>query len=302
LLAAEWFQPVEDFIVEPIPSKKVFISDKSGNPVFTSASINQIFAFRGYGKSLFMLGVLDLMIHGGEMLGYKSDGGLKVLLCDGELPPQDLQKRLKQFVGDSHEQMKLMSTHNLPNHMFPALSDLDFQSEFLNRITKDQPDVIVFDTLTACFKFDTNDTDEWLVINQFLVELRQRGICVIITHHAGKNGTQRGRTDGDDNLDLVIKLDAPSGHTAGMGLHFVLSYEKVRADSRLSGFEVVYDDGAWEIVTTGDFESTVAALNDGKSYKWFETQLGISSKKIAAYKKKAEALGLLGSKGLKEAK
>ncbi len=299
LLAAPWFQSADGFIAENIPPKTVLVSDKTGNPILTSASVNQIFAFRGYGKSMLMLGVVDLLIHGGEMLGWKSEGGLTVLLCDGELPPQDLQKRLTSLVGDTGGRLKLMSTHNLPRHAFPALSDPDYQEAFLRQVDELKPDVIVFDTLTACFRFDTNDTDAWLVVNQFLVNLRLRGICVILTHHAGKNGTQRGRTDGDDNLDLVIKLDAPSGHTAGMGLRFVLSYEKVRADSRLSGFEGMYDEGEWQVVTSGEFEQAVAALNDNKTYKWIEAQLGISSKTTAAYKKKAEALGLLTAKEAK---
>jgi hypothetical protein len=266
----------------------------SGNPIFTSASINQIFAFRGYGKSLLGLGLVDIMVHGGEMLGYKSNGGLKVLFCDGELPSEDLQERLKELVGHSEGRLSLMSPHTLPQRRFPALSDPDYQERFMEQVIELNPDVIVFDTLTACFKFDTNDPDKWILVNQFLIELRSRGICVIITHHAGKNGSQRGRTDGDDDLDVVIKLELPSGHQAGMGLNFLLSYEKFRPKFHVVGFQGVYADGEWEIVLQGERESIIEALNAGQTYKWILENLGVSStKKIIAAKKYAEPLGLL---------
>jgi hypothetical protein len=294
MLEASWFQSADTFIAETIPPKKHFITDMSGNPIFTSASINQIFAFRGYGKSLLGLGLVDIMVHGGEMLGYKSNGGLKVLFCDGELPSEDLQERLKELVGHSEGRLSLMSPHTLPQRRFPALSDPDYQERFMEQVIELNPDVIVFDTLTACFKFDTNDPDKWILVNQFLIELRSRGICVIITHHAGKNGSQRGRTDGDDDLDVVIKLELPSGHQAGMGLNFLLSYEKFRPKFHVVGFQGVYADGEWEIVLQGERESIIEALNAGQTYKWILENLGVSStKKIIAAKKYAEPLGLL---------
>jgi len=298
LLAADWFVSADTFLAKKIPPKKVLVTDKAGEPLLTSHTLNEVFAFRGYGKSLFVLGLADIMIHGGEMLAYKSEGGLKVLLCDGELPPQDLQKRLTEFVGETHGGLILMSTDDLPHPTFPALSDPDYQVAFLRQVEELKPDVIIFDTLSACFKFDTNDTDRWQIVNQFWLELRLRGFCVITTHHAGKNGSQRGRTDGDDNLDLIIKLDTPPGHCAGQGLNFILSYEKVRANSKLNGFQAAYD-GEWEIVSDGVFESTIEMLKLNKTYKQIEDTLVISSKKIAQYKKKAIAMGLLPPDNLK---
>src|SRR5262249_56177857 len=96
------------------------------------------------------------------------------------------------------------------------------------------------DTLTRCFKFDTNDADTWLIVNDFLIELRSRGYCVVVVQHAGKNGTQRGLTVGDDHLDVSVKLEAPYGWASGDGLAFKWSYEKVRHGGRLREFECQY--------------------------------------------------------------
>jgi len=291
LFATSWFIDCDEFLKAPIPPKKIFLTDQAGNPVLTSSSINQIFSFRGIGKSLLGLGLIDLMVHGGSMLGYKAEGGLKVLLCDGELPPADLQPRLHQLVGESHGHLKLMSPYNLPRNIFPPLADPENQREFLRRIDELKPDVIFFDTLTACFKFDTNDPDVWLTVNQFLIELRLRGICVILTHHAGKNGTQRGRSDGDDNLDLVMKLEPPSGHEPGQGLSFILSYEKVRGNTRLRGFQATYD-GAWEIVINGQQEQIIQMLQDGYTKRKVKEELNIGYDKIKKAVTWAESVGI----------
>lgn len=303
-LSANWFTPGDVFLDEQITPKKVFVTDKGGDSLLTSSSLNEIFAFRGYGKSLFMLALVNILLHGGEVLGFKATGGQKVLLCDGELPPEDLQMRLKKLVGKSAGRLHLMSPHNMPRHVFPPLSDPDYQARFLEQVDALKPDVIVFDTLSACFKFDTNDTDLWIIVNQFFIELRNRGICLIVTHHAGKNGTQRGRTDGDDNMDLIMKLDLPKDHLAGQGLNFILSYEKVRGDSRLTGFQATYSDSEWEIVIELERESIINMVNDGKSYKVIEVDLGVSSKKISAAVKYAKQMGLFKpiSKSGKEAK
>ncbi len=52
------------------------------------------------------------------------------------------------------------------------------QTAFIKQIEEFGPRVLIFDTLTRCFKFDTNDPDAWLVVNDFLLELRFRGYCV----------------------------------------------------------------------------------------------------------------------------
>ena len=40
-----------------------------------------------------------------------------------------------------------------------------------------------------------NDSDAWSPIQQWLLQLRRRGLAVLIVHHAGKTGGQRGSAD-----------------------------------------------------------------------------------------------------------
>jgi AAA domain len=280
-----WFTKVDDFLQEKIPPKRLLITDMAGNPILTSSMLAELYAFRGIGKSLFLLAFIRLLIFGGEFLGYKSTGGFKVLLCDGELPPQDLQDRLKELVGISHGLFDMMDTSHLPGNIFPAMSDPDYQKEFIRQVDELKPDVIIFDTLTACFRFDTNDPDMWTLVNQFFIDLRNKEYCMGVAHHAGKNNTQRGRTDAEDNMDVVLKLDMPAGHEPGMGLEFVVTYEKYRAKvkegTKILGFQAKLVLGKWELVIDSERQGIIDALLDGQSWRWIKDNIpGVNGTKI----------------------
>lgn len=294
LATSDWFFDAYHFLKEKLPPRRVLASDNNGTAMFYEKSLNQIFAYRGLGKTMFTHGLVGILVHGGEFLRYKSDGGFKVLIADGELPDIQLQQRLQKLVAPPEGKLWLMCPERMPNHTFPSLSEQAWQTEFLTRAEQLKPDVIVFDTLTACFRFDTNDPDVWLQVNQFFISLRIRGYCVIIVHHAGKSGTQRGRTDGDDNLDLSIKLEAVKGSSPGEGLEVVVSYEKVRAGGNLPGFQAAYREDAktWEVVEDEDGNEIFKMLMKGKSIRSIATALDVDKSKVWRVKKSAEKKGV----------
>ena len=43
----------------------------------------------------------------------------------------------------------------------------------------------------------------------WLLELRRRGMTVLLIHHAGKSGDQRGTSAREDIMDTVISLRRP---------------------------------------------------------------------------------------------
>jgi hypothetical protein len=226
----------DEFLEEELEPRDPLIQADGANLLYRK-SINEIVAFRGIGKSLYKDQLIKIATQGGRWLRYSSPGGYRVLLVDGELPTEQLQERIRQQIGDTKGLLRVISPERLPGHTLPALSTLSAQDWLFSQIDKVRPDIIVFDTLTACFRFDTNDADNWLNVNQFLIRLRMMGQCVLITHHPGKSGSQRGRTDAEDNADLVVKLNAPDGWMPGDGAHFKVIYDKVRAGDRLAPFE-----------------------------------------------------------------
>ena len=195
-----------------------------------------------------------MLTQGGEFLRFRSEGGFRTVLVDGELPAVQLQERLREFSGTPKGLLKILSPELMPNpKAFPVLSDPVQQAAFIKQIEAFSPRVLIFDTLTRIFKFDTNDPDAWIVVNDFLLDLRFRGYCVILIHHAGKNGTQRGRTDGDDNLDMTVQLEPRYGWQPGDGLQFKWRYEKVRHGGHLPEFEAEYqaETRSWQVVQDG---------------------------------------------------
>jgi hypothetical protein len=188
--STEWLCDADEFMQKEIePREPLLVDAETGATVLYQKSLNQVFAYRGIGKSVVANALIRVLTQGGDFLRFRSDGGYRTLLVDGELPAIQLQERLKEFAGDSAGRLKIISPELMANpKRFPVLSDPAQQMEFLDQIEDFKPDVLIFDTLTRIFKFDTNDPDAWIVVNDFLLDLRFRGYCVILIHHAGKNG------------------------------------------------------------------------------------------------------------------
>src|SRR5262249_1319329 len=122
----------DEFLQQQIEPRRVLLEDsKTGTAVFRSSSLNEIFAFRGLGKSVVTHSLLAAMVKGADFLHLRSPySGLKALLVDGELPKMELQERLQQFVGKTQGRLKLMTPELLPQGAkFPVLSRIEDQQE-----------------------------------------------------------------------------------------------------------------------------------------------------------------------------
>ena len=67
--------------------------------------------------------------------------------------------------------------------------------------------VIIFDNLSTLRRgVNENDNTETQALITWLVSLRHRGYTVVLVHHAGKSGQQRGASIIEVPMDYVIKL------------------------------------------------------------------------------------------------
>jgi putative DNA primase/helicase len=73
-----------------------------------------------------------------------------------------------------------------------------------------------------------NDAESWNSIQAWLLALRRRGVSVLLVHHAGKGGDQRGTSRREDVLDTSISLRRPGDYRAEDGARFEIHYEKAR--------------------------------------------------------------------------
>ena len=53
---------------------------------------------------------------------------------------------------------------------------------------------------------DESSKCDWDPINQWLLELRFKGISTVMLHHEGKGGDQRGTSGREDNIDYSLSL------------------------------------------------------------------------------------------------
>jgi hypothetical protein len=76
-----------------------------------------------------------------------------------------------------------------------------------------------------------------------LLRLRRQGIAVLLVHHAGVNGRQRGTSRREDALDTVIALRHPEDYIPIQGARFEVHFEKLRgmAGEAAAPFEAAID-------------------------------------------------------------
>jgi putative DNA primase/helicase len=90
-------------------------------------------------------------------------------------------------------------------------------------------------------------------MQNWLLKLRRRGISVLLIHHAGVNGRQRGTSRREDALDTVIALRRPEDYSPEQGARFEIHFEKLR--NRV--------EGAGALPFEARLESFVADGRDG---------------------------------------
>jgi putative DNA primase/helicase len=84
-------------------------------------------------------------------------------------------------------------------------------------------------------------------MQNWLLRLRRKGVAVLLVHHAGVNGRQRGASRREDALDLVIGLRRPADYSLEQGARFEVHVEKART---LVGDGALPFDAAIEPVIT----------------------------------------------------
>jgi len=262
----------------PPTPRATYLSDKeTGATVLYEASLNQLFATRGLGKSIVTNALLKCLIGGKDFLRLKSAGGLNVLLVDAELPPIQLQERLKEF-GDMG-QLKILSPYLMPDpKAFPNLSQAEGQQRFTERIAG-------LDALIGGL----------LLIHEVDHALRRcrRRIRPEARAAPLPGEVQRGRTDGDDNLDVSIQLEKPYGWQPGDGLAFKWKYSKVRHGGHLPDFEASYEaEGGWRLVEDGRLPEVMKLHAAGKSTRAIATALDMGQSAVSRLIRKANQNGL----------
>lgn len=184
----------------------------------------------------------------------------------------------------------------------PDLATLQGQQS-INRYITDEIDLVIIDNLSCLApSVKENDASDWALLQTWVLGLRARGKSVLMIHHSGKSGAQRGTSKKEDVLDTVIALERPKDYDSSQGARFVIKFEKSRGffgDDAKSFEARLCDDGQngahWKTqsIEEGTYEKVISMLNDGMSQKEISTELDIHKSNISRHAARAHEEGRL---------
>jgi len=146
------------------------------------------------------------------------------------MPLVSLQERLREIATGF--------TRDIPNDGFRILS-ADQVDGGINLSTEQRQqalepliadiDLLILDNLSTLLTSRSEAaSDAWVPIQQWMLKLRRQGKSVLLIHHAGTNGRQRGTSRREDALDTVIALRRPEDYSPEEGARFEIHFEKLR--------------------------------------------------------------------------
>jgi putative DNA primase/helicase len=291
---------VVDFLSQEIPFRSLILA-----PWLPSKGLAMLVAPRGIGKTLFGLSVAYAIACGESLLGFKAEEPRRVLYIDGEMPARPMQERVAAVVQafdkeppeDDYFRFLLA---DLTEDGLPDLSTLDGQAEIDAQIG--DADLIVLDNLSTLVRGGKeNEAESWGPVQEWVLRHRRQGHSILMIHHTGKNGQQRGTSKREDVLDTIISLKRPADYTADQGARFEVHFEKARGfyGDDAQPFEAQYElrDGkaTWTRKSIDDVEliKVVEAIKGGSSVRDTAKEHGLSKSKVQRLKDKAVAEGML---------
>jgi putative DNA primase/helicase len=198
--------------------------------LITSNQTGMIFGERGSGKSWVALGIAIAMATVTQFLGNASKNKRRVVYLDGEMDLVTIRTRLMQictsFEAMPPESLRIF-TPEIFTDLLPAVNTCDGQDEIDKMIGTDW-DVLFVDNYSS-WSSDGKETPEaWAPFMRWMLRHKRAGRTVIVIHHAGKTGKQRGSSKHEDNLDWSINLVADKTAPKDGCLRFSLVWEKAR--------------------------------------------------------------------------
>ena len=200
-------------------------------PIISETSITLVVGDRGIGKTIFLMCLCDAVAKGQDFGIWENRlGANKVLYVDGELP-QKLNQRNTMQININENFINYCRSYVYENTEDGnlVLTNPGFRDYLMEFIKMQGIKLVVFDNLSMLAPgINENDKKDYDDINQYFLSLRSIGVSVIVVHHTGKSGDQRGTKSREDNVDTIIYLRYPHGYKQEDGARFNLSFSKFR--------------------------------------------------------------------------
>jgi putative DNA primase/helicase len=275
------------------------------DPALPMQGLAMVYAPRGLGKTFFALGLAHAVAGGGAFLRWHAPTPRRVLYIDGEMPAVVMQDRLR-LIGET----ATYAIAELENLLFinadlqgdTRLDISSVQGQTVINAHLADVDLVVLDNLASLHLSGAeNEGDSWLGVQQWLLQLRRSGRSVLLVHHSGKAGQQRGTSRREDVLDTVIALRRPSDYRADQGARFEVHFEKARG---IYGNDTLPFEA--QLITTGhgvkwvtkpledvNRAKVVAMARQGLSVREIAEETNLSKSVVGRIRKAAQEAGEL---------
>jgi len=213
-------------------------------------SMTLINGFRGLGKSWLALCLANEATWGGGLGPWKVEHPVNALIIDGEMPLGLIQDRIKRVNYGRAYKHKPCNLFIYPEAYAyriglkrANLLDKGWRDAITKSILALNIGFLVLDNLASLAPgIDENDKMVFDPVNRWLLELRFHKLAIVMTHHVGKSGLQRGTTAHEDHLDLSLLLRHSNSYQEEDGCKFICHITKDRsfqAEGKEYGLELV---------------------------------------------------------------
>jgi putative DNA primase/helicase len=262
------------------------------SPVIPTQGLAMLYAPRGVGKTYMAMTIAYAVASGQRALRWFAPKARPVLYVDGEMPAVSMRERLAQIVAGFGQEEILegylqIVTPDLQPDFMPNLATPEGQARIAPIL--DGTALVVVDNIATLARHGReNETEGWLPVQAWILDLRRRGISVLLVHHANKSGGQRGTSAREDVLDTVISLRRPADYREEEGARFEVHLEKARGivGQDAKPFEAtLIQEGPGLVWKTRDIEDVeagqVARLHaEGNSVRDIAEETGISKSTV----------------------
>jgi putative DNA primase/helicase len=290
----------DEFLTLELPPRETIIK-----PWLTQKGLVLIHSRRGVGKTHFGMTSAYAIAVGQGFLGFAVPSARKVLYLDGEMPAETMQRRLAALaLGFTNQPpdpsyFRILSADMIDGGM-PDLGTDEGRAR-VDAIVGDA-EVLFADNLTTLVRSGKeNETEGWRPIQEWTLAHRRGNRAVVLFHHDGKSGAQRGASSREDILDTVLHLRHPADYDPQQGARFEGHWEKNRGfhGPDAVSFEAQYeerdDKAVWTRKTIVEVEAArvVAALKEKMSIRETADYLQMHRSKVERLKKWAQNNGKL---------
>ena len=218
---------------EDIPKRQFILSQW-----MPEDSFGMVYAERGVGKSWFCMAMAVAIADGDPtFLGWEIHKKRSVLYIDGELTKAELKERFDGLCSKQLDNLYILPSETLYKDGNPISLDIPEEQEAIDNVLEtleknnNRPQIIILDNLsTLRRRVNENDNGEASRLLDWLISLRHKNFTVIVVHHSGKSGQQRGASIIEVPMDFVIKLQFTKDrqHEIHGIAYFDYSFEKIR--------------------------------------------------------------------------